>query len=238
VKVCEEHHVVAMQPRRAHVPDVMQSDKTAVAAVSLVLGPLLMSVGDLVHPQESWDPAVQAAMIIEHAAHASRWYVAHLLLFVGILVVIPGILAIASLTAERTPKAGYASRILSLIGVASFASIFVGEMLIGRYVSDGANGSAATQLLETFQSGPILGAVMVGGIGFFLGVAAFAVPLIRAGGPLRWPALAFVVGALLIGAEIATAQVLLSQIGNLAVLVGGILFARQILQRRQATDSF
>jgi len=64
-----------------------------------------------------------------------------------------------------------------------------------------------------------------------------AVPLIRAGGSLRWPALAFVVGALLVGAEIITARVLLSQIGNLAFLMGGILFARQILQRRQATDS-
>jgi hypothetical protein len=215
----------------------MHSDKTAVAAVSLVLGPLLMSVGDLIHPQESMDPAVQAAVIIEHASHASRWYVAHLLLFVGILVVIPGILAISGLTAERTPRGGYASRILSLIGVASFAAIFVGEMLIGRYVSDGASASAATKLLETFQSGPILGAVMVGGIAFFLGVAAMAVPLIRAGGLLRWPALAFVVGALLIGGEIITAQVLLSQIGNLAFLGGGILFARQILQRRQAKDS-
>src|SRR4026207_819776 len=125
----------------------MQSHKTAVAAISLVFGPLLMSVGDLITPHESWDPGVQAAMIRQHAAHASRWYIAHLLLFVGILVVIPGILAIASLTAERTPRAGYASRILSLIGVASFASLFVGEMLIGRYVSEGANESAATKLL-------------------------------------------------------------------------------------------
>jgi len=216
----------------------MHSDRTVVAAVSLVVGPLLMSVGDLMHPQESMDPAIQAAVIIEHASGASRWYVAHLLLFIGILVIIPGILAITGLTAKRTQKGGYVARVLSLIGVASFAAIFVGEMLIGRYVSDGANAAAATRLLETFQSGPILGAVMVGGIAFFLGVAALAVPLIRAGGTLRWPALAFVVGALLIGGEIITAQVLLSQIGNLAFLGGGILFAWQILQRRHATDSF
>ena len=75
---------------------------------------------------------------------------------------------------------------------------------------------------------------MVAGIAFFLGVGVMAVPLIRAGGPSRWPALAFVAGALLIGAEIATAQVLLSQIGNLTFLAAGILFAREILRRRQA----
>jgi hypothetical protein len=215
----------------------MQSDVTAVAAVSLVLGPLLMSVGDLIHPQESMDPAAQATVIIEHATHASRWYVSHLLLFLGILTVVPGTLAISRLTEERAPRAGYAARVLSLIGMASFAAIFVGEMLIGRYVSDGADSAAATKLLGTFQSGPVLGAVMVGGTAFFLGVAAMAVPLIRAGGPSRWPALAFVAGALLIGGEIATAQVLLSQIGNLSILAGGVLFAREIFRRRQAMDS-
>ena len=216
--------------------EAVHNDKTALAAVSLVLGPLLMSVGDLMHPQESMDPAVQAAVIIEHASHASRWYVSHLLLFFGILMVIPGILAISRLTAERAPKAGYAARILSLIGVASFAAIFAGEMLIGRYVSDGADAAAATKLLGTFQSGPVLGVVMVGGIAFFLGVGTMAVPLVRAGGLLRWPALAFVVGALLIAGEITTAQVLLSQIGNLLFLGGGILFARQIRQGRHAGD--
>ena len=209
----------------------MHSDRTAVAAVSIVLGPLLMSVGDLIHPRESMDPATQAAVIIEHASHASRWYVSHLLLFVGFLIIIPGILAISRLTAERAPKAGYAARILTLIGLASFSAIVVGEMLIGRYVSDGAEAAAATRLLGTFQSGPILGAVMLGGIGLFLGVAAMAVPLIRAGGPLRWPGLAYIAGAILIAGEITTAKVLLSQIGNLTFLAGGILFAPHIRER-------
>ena len=211
----------------------MHSDRTALAAVSIVLGPLLMSVGDLIHPRESNDAATQAAVIIEHATHASRWYVSHLLLFFGFLIVIPGILAISRLTAERAPRAGYAARVLTLIGLASFSAIVVGEMLIGRYVSDGADIAATTRLLATFQSGPILGAVMLGGIGLFLGVAAMAVPLIRSGGPRRWPALAYVVGAILIAAEIITAQVLLSQIGNLTFLAAGILFARHVRESPQ-----
>src|SRR5262245_60957306 len=209
----------------------MHSDRTALAAVSIVLGPILMSVGDLMHPQESMDRATQAAVILENAAHATRWYVSHLLLFFGFLILVPGILAISRLTAERSPRAGYAARVLSLIGVASFAAIVGGEMLIGRYVSDGADIAAATKLLATFQSGPVLGALMLGGIGLFLGVAAMAAPLIGAGGPLRWPALAYVAGAVLVAGEIVTAQVLLSQIGNLTFLGGGILFAPQIRER-------
>ena len=85
--------------------------RKAIAAASLVVGPLLMSVGDLLHPEERWDAAGQAAIIIEQS---SRWYVAHLLLFIGLLLFIPGILALARLTSEQRPTAGYAVRVLPL----------------------------------------------------------------------------------------------------------------------------
>lgn len=198
-----------------------------VVAASLIIGPLLMSVGDLIHPEEDADAADQAALIIDHA---SRWYAAHLLLFFGILATIPGMLGLSSLAAERRPAVGYAARVLILVGVAAFSGVFVAEMLIGRYVSDGADLSATTALLETFQSGRVLGAIMAGGIAFFAGVGAFAIPLVKDGGSFRWPALAFVVGALLILAEIMTSEVLLSQAGNIVILMAGVVFAWMILE--------
>ena len=54
--------------------------RTAIGATSLVVGPALMSVGDLFHPAESWNAAAQVAIIAESG---SRWYAAHLLLFAG-----------------------------------------------------------------------------------------------------------------------------------------------------------
>ena len=81
--------------------------------------------------------------------HASRWYVAHPLLFVGILVPTPGLLELSGLAAARKP-AGYAARVFVLIGAGAFASVFVGEM-----------------------------------IAFFIGLAAFASPLISGGGTRR-----------------------------------------------------
>lgn len=205
-----------------------------IAAASLVLGPLLMSAGDLIHPKEHADAADQVAVIFEHA---SRWYAAHLLLFIGLLMLIPGILALTGLTTDRRPAVGYAARILVLAGVASFSAVFVAEMLIGRYISDGADASAATELLETFQSGWVLGAVMVGGVAWLVGVAAFATPLIMADGGLRWPAVIYILGALLIVAEIMTSQVLLSQIGNIVLLAASVSFAWHILQSDQAVVS-
>src|SRR6266508_3941205 len=107
--------------------------ETVVGAASLVLGPLLMSSGDIIHPKEKMDAGDQAAIIIEHA---SRWYAAHLLLFIGLLVLIPGILALTSLTADRRPAVAYAARVLILLGTAVFSAVVIAEMLIGRYVSE------------------------------------------------------------------------------------------------------
>src|ERR1051325_8553618 len=86
--------------------------------VSLVVGPLLMSIGDLLHPEERMLPAEQIAIVVDHA---SRWYTAHLLLFFGILVFIPGFLGLTAFTAMLKPVVGYAARILIMIGTAGFS---------------------------------------------------------------------------------------------------------------------
>ena len=201
--------------------------RTFIAAASLIVGPLLMTIGDLFHPEERMDTAEQIAILVDHA---SRWYAAHLLLFIGMLLSIPGLLALASLTAARKPAAGYAARILILIGAVAFAAIFVGEMLIGRFVADGADGAAATALLDSMFSGPMVAAVIPGALAFFVGTAAFAIPLVIAGGKLRWIAALYSIGALLILAEIVSAQVILSQVGNFLIFCGGAATAWLILR--------
>jgi hypothetical protein len=201
--------------------------RSLIAAASLILGPLLMTVGDLLHPDERMAPAEQIAIV---ARHASPWYTAHLLLFVGIILFIPGFLALAALTAARRPGAGYAARILILMGTAAFASIFVGEMLVGRFVLDGADPTAATRLLESMFSGPMLAPVGPAVLAFFVGTAVFAIPLVRAGGRIGWAAASILVGALLILGEILTAEVILSQLGNTLILFGCAAAAPLILQ--------
>jgi hypothetical protein len=78
-------------------------------------------------------------------------------------------------------------RILILVGAAAFAAVFVGEMLIGRYVLEGA-------------------------------------------------AAIILVGTLLVLAEIMTAQVVLSQIGNVLIFVGSATMAWLLLYRPPSTS--
>jgi len=201
--------------------------RTLIAAASLVSGPLLMAIGDLLHPEERMAPADQIAILVNHAPH---WYTAHLLLFIGIVLFIPGFLAISALTSVRKPAAGYAARILVLMGTAALASIFVGEMLVGRFVLDGADPSVATDLLESMFSGPLFAAVGPALLAFFVGAAVFAIPLMRAGGMAGWAAGLILLGALLILAEILSAQVILSQVGNILAFCGSAMFAWLILR--------
>ena len=124
---------------------------------------------------------------------------------------------------------GYAARILVLIGTAAISSVFVGEMLIGRFVLDGADPAAATQLLESMFSGPMLAAVGPAMLAFFVGTAVFAFPLMRSGGSLGRAAATILIGALFVLAEILSAQVVLSQIGNVLVFLGSAAIAWLIL---------
>ena len=116
------------------------------------------------------------------------------------------------------------------MGTAALASIFVGEMLVGRFVLDGADPAVATDLLESMFSGPLLAAVGPALLAFFVGTAVFAIPLMRGGGRVGWAAGLILLGTLLILAEILSAQVILSQIGNILAFCGSATFAWLILR--------
>ena len=186
-------------------------------SVSLVVGPLLMSIGDLLHPEERMSPVEQIAIVVDHA---SRWYTAHLLLFVGMLLFIPGFLGLTALTAMLKPVLGYVARILVMIGTAGFASIVTGEMLASRLVLDGVGNDAPISLWTNLFMGPVVAAVGPALLAFFVGTFMFAIPLLRGSERLRRPVALILIGALFVLAEILTARVVFSQIGNIVVLCG------------------
>ena len=167
--------------------------QTLIGAASLAVGPLVMAVGDLLHPEETWDMGGQAEIVAEQA---TRWYLAHLLLFIGAVMFVPGLLMLTDLAAARRPRVGYAARLLMVIGLAGISALFVAEMLAGVL---GSLGVAATeQFLQAMFSGPIAGPMLPVAFAFFVGAAMFAVPLIADSGPLRWPAAVLLSGTSLV----------------------------------------
>jgi hypothetical protein len=195
-----------------------QRAERVTTSTSLVIGPLLMSIGDLLHPEERMLPEDQIAIVAEHA---SRWYTAHLLLFIGMLLLVPGFLGFTALTARLKPVLGYAARVLMMIGVAGFAAVITGEMLASRLVLDGVGNAAPISLWTNLFMGPVVAVVGPALAAFFVGTLMAAIPLLRGSARLRRPIALIVIGVLLVLAEILTAQVVFSQIGNIAVLCGG-----------------
>src|ERR1044071_1617653 len=165
--------------------------RTVIGAASLVVAPALMSIGDLMHPPESWDPAVQMGIV---AAAPQRWYTAHLLLLIGLLLFVPGILALTDM-ASRKPRLSYAGRVLTLAGIGALSAVITHEMLLGRFVSDGADRAAAVALFMTGMSGPVFGALLPGLLAFFVGIGLTVAALVSSLPPLRWPALLYALGA-------------------------------------------
>lgn len=196
-------------------------DRSLIGAASLAIGPLVMAIGDLLHPTETAEVSDQVSIVV---AHATRWYLAHLLLLAGLVLAVPGLLTLSEIAAARGPRVGYAARLLLMVGAAGVSAVFVAEMLAGRLASTA--GAAATEdLLDVMFSGPIAGPMTPIMLSLFVGTAVLAVPLIADGPPIRWPAAALLVGTLLIMAEIISSQVLLSQIGNVMVWGASAAFA-------------
>jgi hypothetical protein len=177
----------------------------------------LISIGDLLHPEERMSPVEQIAIVVDHA---SRWYTAHLLIFFGMLLFIPGFLGLSALTALLKPALGYAARILIMIGTAGFAAIVTGEMLASRLVLDGVGDAGPISLWTNLFMGPVVVAVGPALLAFFIGIFMFAIPLLRGSQRLRRPVALIVIGVLFVLAEILTARVLFSQIGNIVALCG------------------
>jgi hypothetical protein len=199
----------------------------------MVTGPGLMSIGDLIHPAETWDMDAQVAIVAEAT---SRWFTAHLLLLIGFLLFVPGILTFTDLVERRSPSRAYVVRVLVLISVGALSAVFASEMLLGGFVATGADRQAGIALFAVFQN-KVLPALGPGLLAFFVGVGIAVARLASPPGPYRWPALCLGLGALLILGEIILAEVRLSQIGNVLVFVSGLGFARALLQERRGRTS-
>ena len=215
--------------KEAALSDTSPRSRIIVGATSLIVGPALMSIGDLFHPAESMDASAQVAIV---AAAPLRWYSAHLLLLIGMLLIVPGVLTLTRLASERRPVAGYIARLLMLPSLAAFSAVMVFEMVLGRFLSKGAEVRSAITLFEAFQSSEVFLVLVPGLLAFFVGTAFFVVSLASRGDPFRWPALTFAVGAALILIEIASAQVLFSKVGNVVIFFASTTFAWRLLQRR------
>src|SRR5262245_19847824 len=198
-----------------------------VAGVCMVAAPLVLLVATVVHPASDMDEATQVATI---ADNLDAWYVAHLLAFVSIALMVPVVLGLMHMLRERQVALGHLGGGLALLGLLAFAGIVGMEMAMWQMVAGGSTSEAVGLLQRLNDTAGIVIPFVIVSFGFALWLACVALGLYRARVVQSWTALSVAAGAIAFGVAIGTAMNWLAIVAAAFLVVGLGAIGRMVLR--------
>jgi hypothetical protein len=209
-----------------HLSDAHHSRKM-VAGACMVVAPFVLLVAMIIHPASDMDEASQVATI---ADNLDAWYVAHLLAFVSIALVLPAVLGLMHMLRERQVALGHVGGGLAILGLLAFTGLVAMELVLWQMAGAG-NTAETVALLERLNetAGIVIPFVLLS-FGFALGMAVLAVGLYRARAVQSWMAVFVAVGAILFGFAVATAMNWLAIVAAAFLVVGLGAIGRMVLR--------
>ena len=209
-----------------HLSDAHHSRKT-LAGACMVVAPFVLLVAMVVHPASDMDEATQVATI---ADNLDAWYVAHLLAFVSIVLVVPAVLGLMHMLRERQVALGHVGGGLAILGLLALTGLVAMELVLWQMAGAG-NTAETVALLERLNetAGIVIPFVLLS-FGFSLGMATLAVGLYRARAVQSWMAVFVAVGAILFGFAVATAMNWLAIVAAAFLVVGLGAIGRMVLR--------
>lgn len=173
--------------------------RKSATGVCLIVAPLGLLVGLLLHPEESLDPAKQLGII---AADADRWALAHYIIAASAVVLVGAVLGLAHLLHERRPGQAIIGGAMGVVGAMALFTVAFGEATfaaqMGRAGSDGAVLDAFSAVMASPASFLLLLGALMGPLGsIVLGSGIFQAEVAPrwAAGALMLGGAAFAVGA-------------------------------------------
>jgi hypothetical protein len=172
-----------------------------LGGASLVAAPALLVSGALIHPKEVPDAGRQLA-IIAGALH--RWYVAHLLYVMAMVVLVPAVLSLGRHLRAGAPRLELWGTGLAVVGLFSAAGLVAIEGFGGWQLAQESDRAAATQALDhlTHSAGVVVPFGIVG-LTLSAGLVVLAVGLRRTATVPAWTAWTLGAGAALLGVGLA-----------------------------------
>ena len=209
-----------------HLSDAHHSRKM-VAGACMVVAPFVLLVAMVIHPASDMDEATQVATI---ADNLDAWYVAHLLAFVSIVLVVPAVLGLMHMLRERQVALGHVGGGLAILGLLALTGLVAMELVLWQMAGAG-NTAETVALLERLNetAGIVIPFVLLS-FGFSLGMATLAVGLYRARAVQSWMAVFVAVGAILFGFAVATAMNWLAIVAAAFLVVGLGAIGRMVLR--------
>lgn len=194
---------------------------------ALVVSPLLMLAGGLLHPEEDSGGAAQLAIV---AGSPDRWRLSHLLLVLGAVVLVPAALALGRLIALRSPRWATMGTVLAVGGACFLVGVFALEGFGASALADLPDRAAAGQALEGLADEALFPFALLS-LGLPLGLSGLGGVLLRlrVGAPLV--ALALLVGGVMMAVGLVAELELLS-VAGLALLAAGEIGTAVTARRR------
>jgi hypothetical protein len=155
-----------------------------LGGVTLVAGPALLVAGALTHPREVSDAGEQLGIV---AAGLNRWYLAHLLYVVAMVVLIPAVLALGRRLRDRAPSLELWGTALAVVGLCASAALTVIDGFGGWQLAQLSDRRAATEAFDHMtHSAGILVPFAVVGLALSAGLVVLATGLVRTGTAPAW----------------------------------------------------
>lgn len=157
----------------------------------LVVAPLGLLLGLLIHPAESMDAAKQLGII---ASDPDRWAFAHFIITGSAVVLAGAILGLAHLIHERRPGHAIVGGAMGVVGAMSLCAIAFGE---ATFAANMARVGASGDVLDAFSATmtqPGSYAALIGALMGPLGIIVLGSGLFQAAVAPRWASAALMVG--------------------------------------------
>jgi hypothetical protein len=196
-----------------------------ITALSLIAGPALFLVVNLLHPKE-YTRGHEAEQLRAIAADYTRWQVAHFLTYVSILLFVAAVVGLAWLVHGRRPRAALVGGALGLVGLVSIAGVLALDGftwgVLGEVSSrPGVDARTIRLAFHDIQESEWNLPFYVGALSWLIGLVVLSVALIRERLVPAWAGWVFAVGAVLVGIEAGVENNVYFVIAAAVLAIGG-----------------
>jgi hypothetical protein len=193
--------------------------RKTVAGLGMVLAPIVLLAGMVVHPERKTEEAAQLAVV---ADNLDAWLVAHLLVMVSVVLAVPAVLGLMHMLREREVALGHLGGMLALTGILAVTGLVAIDGFVAWQMGvAGADRAEMTALLERVnETAGVFVPLYLMSFAFALGIVTLALGLYRARAVQWWMAAFLAIAAILLAIAGPTASDVLSIVGAAFLVVG------------------
>ena len=203
--------------------------RKTIAGMCMIVAPLLLVVGMIVHPESKTDVGDQLAVV---SANMDQWYAAHLILAISLVLAVPAVLGLMHMLREREVAYGHLGGGLAMVGLLATMGIVAMEGFVGWQAgaATGSDQAAMTALFErvTETTGIVI-PFFVMSFAFTVGMLFLAAGLYRARAVQSWTAAMLGLGSIVFAVGSGMAENTVAVIGGAVLLVGFFQVGRMVL---------